>query len=179
MQYATREELVLSPLPGWEHLPPKQYREWVAALIEQIEAEGKPSGRARARSRSGWKRSTGRTPRPAATRRRSHPRPAFMRRAKRSGRASGRPTARSWPPSGRPPRGSRREIGRRGSPWDRSRLPCSSCVPSLLDLRSWATWSPDPELSRWLCLLRSPDQGGRGGACLHSQKFVCSRGCKP
>ena len=41
MKYATREELVLSPLPCWEHLPPEQYRDRVAGLIEQIEAEGR------------------------------------------------------------------------------------------------------------------------------------------
>ena len=41
MRYAIREELVLSRLPCWEHLPPEQYRDRVAALIEQIEAEGK------------------------------------------------------------------------------------------------------------------------------------------
>ena len=41
MKYATREELVLSPLPCWEHLSPEQYRERIAGLIEQIEAEGR------------------------------------------------------------------------------------------------------------------------------------------
>ena len=41
MKYASREELVLSPLPCWEHLSPKQYRERVAGLIRQIETEGR------------------------------------------------------------------------------------------------------------------------------------------
>ncbi len=41
MEYASREELVLSPLPCWKHLLPEQYRERVAGLVEQIEAEGK------------------------------------------------------------------------------------------------------------------------------------------
>ena len=41
MEYATREELVLSPLPCWKHLSAEQYRERVADLVEQIECEGR------------------------------------------------------------------------------------------------------------------------------------------
>jgi hypothetical protein len=36
-----QEEVVLIPLPCWAHLTPEQYRERVAALIEEIEAEAR------------------------------------------------------------------------------------------------------------------------------------------
>jgi hypothetical protein len=39
--YATEEEVVLTPLPCWAHLTPEQYRERVAALVEEIEAEAR------------------------------------------------------------------------------------------------------------------------------------------
>jgi len=41
LTYATEETFVLSPLPCWAHLSPEQYRERVAALIEDIDAEAK------------------------------------------------------------------------------------------------------------------------------------------
>jgi hypothetical protein len=39
LTYATEETFVLSPLPCWAHLSPEQYRERVAALVAEIEAE--------------------------------------------------------------------------------------------------------------------------------------------
>lgn len=39
MRYATRETLVLSPLPCWKHLPEEQRRKLVADLIAEIELE--------------------------------------------------------------------------------------------------------------------------------------------
>ena len=39
LKYATEEILELTPLPCWENLPRDQYREQVAALIEEIERE--------------------------------------------------------------------------------------------------------------------------------------------
>jgi hypothetical protein len=41
LTYATEETFVLTPLPCWEHLSPEQYRERVAALVEEIESEAK------------------------------------------------------------------------------------------------------------------------------------------
>lgn len=41
LAYATEETVVLSPLPCWEHLSPDQYRERVAALVEEVEAEAR------------------------------------------------------------------------------------------------------------------------------------------
>jgi hypothetical protein len=41
LTYATEETFVLSPLPCWAHLSPEQYRERVAALVDEIEAEAK------------------------------------------------------------------------------------------------------------------------------------------
>jgi len=41
LTYATEETFLLSPLPCWKHLSPEQYRERVAALVEEIEAEAK------------------------------------------------------------------------------------------------------------------------------------------
>lgn len=40
-QYATEEELVLSPLPCWRNLSSEQYRAQIAALVETITAEAK------------------------------------------------------------------------------------------------------------------------------------------
>jgi hypothetical protein len=40
-QYATREILMLDPLPCWRHLSPEQYRSQIAALVETIEAEAR------------------------------------------------------------------------------------------------------------------------------------------
>jgi REP element-mobilizing transposase RayT len=39
--YATREVLVLDPLPCWRHLSPEQYRSQIAALVETISAEAR------------------------------------------------------------------------------------------------------------------------------------------
>jgi hypothetical protein len=39
LRYAMRETVVLSPLPCWAHLSPERYRERVAALVAEIEAE--------------------------------------------------------------------------------------------------------------------------------------------
>jgi hypothetical protein len=39
MRFATRETLTLSPLPCWKHLPKERQRQFVAALIAEIEAE--------------------------------------------------------------------------------------------------------------------------------------------
>jgi len=39
MKYATRYTLTLVPLPCWEHLSPEKYRERVARLVQEIEAE--------------------------------------------------------------------------------------------------------------------------------------------
>ena len=38
-QYSTEETVVLSPLPCWRRLTPDQYRERVASLVQEIEAE--------------------------------------------------------------------------------------------------------------------------------------------
>ena len=41
LQYATEEELILTPLPCWMDLSPEQYQERVADLVEEIEAEAR------------------------------------------------------------------------------------------------------------------------------------------
>ena len=41
LKYATEEELVLTQLPCWEHLSPEEYRDRVASLVEEIEAESR------------------------------------------------------------------------------------------------------------------------------------------
>jgi REP element-mobilizing transposase RayT len=41
LKYATEEELLLTQLPCWAHLTPEQYRERVAGLAEEIEADAK------------------------------------------------------------------------------------------------------------------------------------------
>ena len=38
-EYSTEETVVLSPPPCWRHLNPDQYRERVASLVQEIEAE--------------------------------------------------------------------------------------------------------------------------------------------
>ncbi|HEX6900098.1 MAG TPA: transposase [Thermoanaerobaculia bacterium] len=39
LQYATPEELVLSPLPCWKHLPPEEYKRRILKMRDEIEAE--------------------------------------------------------------------------------------------------------------------------------------------
>ncbi|HEX6949643.1 MAG TPA: hypothetical protein VF127_08575, partial [Nitrospira sp.] len=39
LQYATPEELVLSPLPCWKHLPPEEYKRRLLKMRDEIEAE--------------------------------------------------------------------------------------------------------------------------------------------
>jgi hypothetical protein len=41
LKYATEEELVLTQLPCWEHLSREEYRDRIASLVEEIEAEGR------------------------------------------------------------------------------------------------------------------------------------------
>jgi hypothetical protein len=41
LTYATEETFVLAPLPCWKHLSQEQYRERVATLVEEIEAEAR------------------------------------------------------------------------------------------------------------------------------------------
>jgi REP element-mobilizing transposase RayT len=48
LQYATPEELVLSPLPCWKHLPPEEYKRRLLKMRDEIEAEA-----AAARARTG------------------------------------------------------------------------------------------------------------------------------
>ena len=38
-QYATKETVVLSPLPCWRHMAVEKYRERIAGLVQQVEAE--------------------------------------------------------------------------------------------------------------------------------------------
>jgi len=40
-QFATEERLVLSPIPCWEHLPEKTWRQYVADLVDAIDEEGR------------------------------------------------------------------------------------------------------------------------------------------
>jgi hypothetical protein len=47
LTYATEETFELSPLPCWAHLSPEQYRERVASLVEDIEAEARTVRRER------------------------------------------------------------------------------------------------------------------------------------
>jgi hypothetical protein len=47
LKYAEEEELVLSQLPCWAHLTPEQYRERIAELVEEIEAEARADREAR------------------------------------------------------------------------------------------------------------------------------------
>ena len=47
LKYAKEEELVLSPLPCWADLSTEQYRERVAGLVEEIEAEARADREAR------------------------------------------------------------------------------------------------------------------------------------
>ena len=47
LEYAEEEELKLSPLPCWAHLTPEQYRQSVAELVEEIEAEARADREAR------------------------------------------------------------------------------------------------------------------------------------
>ena len=47
LRYAEEEELVLSQLPCWADLTPEQYRERIAELVEEIEAEARAVREAR------------------------------------------------------------------------------------------------------------------------------------
>lgn len=47
LKYATEEELVLSPLPCWADRTPEEYRQRVAGLVEEIEAEARAEREAR------------------------------------------------------------------------------------------------------------------------------------
>ena len=47
LKYAEEEELVLSQLPCWAHLTPEQYRERIAELVKEIEAEARTDREAR------------------------------------------------------------------------------------------------------------------------------------
>ena len=47
LKYATEEELVLSPLPCWADRTPEEYRQLVAGLMEEIEAEARAEREAR------------------------------------------------------------------------------------------------------------------------------------
>lgn len=50
---------MLSPLPCWaDHLTPEQYRERIAELVEEIEAEARADREARGPSRWVWRRSS-------------------------------------------------------------------------------------------------------------------------
>ena len=61
-RYATEETVELSQLPCWRHLSPEMYRELVAGLIQQIDAEA-----------AAERKRTGREPLGAATILRQHP----------------------------------------------------------------------------------------------------------
>jgi hypothetical protein len=47
LKYAEEEELKLSQLPCWEDLPPEQYQERIAELVEEIESEARADREAR------------------------------------------------------------------------------------------------------------------------------------
>jgi putative transposase len=47
LKYAEEEELVLSQLPCWADLTPEQYRERIAGLVQEIEAEARADRQAR------------------------------------------------------------------------------------------------------------------------------------
>ena len=47
LKYAEEEELFLSQLPCWAHLTPEQYRQRIAELVEEIEAEARADREAR------------------------------------------------------------------------------------------------------------------------------------
>jgi hypothetical protein len=47
LKYAEEEELMLSPLPCWADLTPEQYRERIAELVEEVEAEARANREAR------------------------------------------------------------------------------------------------------------------------------------
>ena len=61
-RYATEETVVLSQLPCWRHLSPEKYRELVAGLVKEIDADA-----------AAERKRTGRQPLGAATILRQHP----------------------------------------------------------------------------------------------------------
>lgn len=51
LRFATRETLIFTPLPCWQHLTPESYRSRVAALVQEIEGEA-AAERAHTRART-------------------------------------------------------------------------------------------------------------------------------
>jgi len=115
-RYATEETVVLSQLPCWRHLSPEVYRELIAGLVQEIDADGAAEQKRTGRKPLASRPSCSNTRTPVRTRRRSHPRRASSRPARQPARPFGRPTASSLRPSAKRRRGSKPAIERRDSP---------------------------------------------------------------
>jgi hypothetical protein len=95
-QYATRETLVLDPLPCWKHLTPEQRQRQVAALVAEIEEEA-ASHRQRTGIRPfGPAAILAQNPRASRSRPKGHPPPPFMPRPWPCAERCATPTAGSW-----------------------------------------------------------------------------------
>jgi hypothetical protein len=116
MRFATRETLVLSPLPCWKHLPEEQRRKLVADLIAEIELEAAAHRQRTGSEVLGASAVQGQHPSTVPGRPRDRPRRCSMRRARRSAWSFTPCTGGSSLPSERQPKSSEPGTGRPGSP---------------------------------------------------------------
>lgn len=127
-QYATEETVELSQLPCWRHLSPEKYRELVAGLVQEIDADAAAERKRTGVSPSARRPSCVSTRTPGRTGRRSRRRRVSTRRPRRRARSCGPHTASSFPRSGKRRRGSKPGIERQGFPTAAFRQACLSSV---------------------------------------------------
>jgi len=171
LKFATREELILTPLSCWAHLSPEQYRERVAGLVEEIEADARAERESRGVQPLGTEAILKQAPHTWPNQTKKSPAPASIRRPRRPARPSGWRTRRSWPPSGRPPTSSRLATAWRGSRWARFRPGYLLCVVILPCRRRWARPQSRPYSLRKMLPASSFDPGGNGGG-LSTQREI-------
>lgn len=117
LRFATEESVNFSPTPCWAHLPPEAYRERVATLVENVEAEAALARSLKGLSVLGVEAILAKDPlhRPAVLARSPAPH-WFTPRPSLSARLSTMPMPGSWPPFGKRQRDCAGEIAMPHSP---------------------------------------------------------------
>jgi hypothetical protein len=126
LTYATEETFFLSCLPCWEHLSSEQYRELVAAIIEEIEIEARLARLERGIPVLGLGAVFRQNPLTQPNKTKRSPAPRFHAASKAIRDGLREMMASSWPPSVTRPTNSRPATGRQSFLWDRSRPGCRS-----------------------------------------------------
>jgi putative transposase len=124
LAFATRETVVLSPLPCWEHLSPAAQRERIAEVVREIETEAQEERQKAGKFPMGATAIRRQNPHAARRNRRNRPRRSSTHSAGKLGRHSVTPTAGSWP--------AFREAAQRLKEGDRTALFPDGCFPPAL-----------------------------------------------